>query len=332
MEKNPMTRILWISILLFVIIFMVASCKTQKGLKQDIGEADLKNSKDSVQENHFDLSDSLLEGEQGDASQKQTPGKGDAKSRTSAVADSSLKNYKYSWTDSENIPPVIIIVDDFGYATGSLLQSFANLPKEVAFAILPDLAHTQAAAQAAQNSGRDVLIHCPMEATISKTSPGKRYLKPGQDGETVRDMLDSFYAQMPMAIGLNNHMGSTATQNKDLMQTVLEHLRTKGLLFVDSVTIGNTAGYRLAQSVGMRPIKRDLFLDVPDNSDATIAARISDLGRFRGRVEPVIIITHCHNNAKLVALQKFLTQIQDMGVRLTSLSGWYGSGGVALGN
>lgn len=328
MEKNPMTRILWISILLLIIAFVAVSCKNQKGLKQDIGEATLKNSKDSVQENHSDQSDSLLESEQGAASPKQPS---DAKSRTSAVADSSLKNYKYSWTDSENIPPVIIIVDDFGTATGALLQNFANLPKEVAFAILPDLPHTQAAAQAAQNSGRDVLIHCPMEATISKTSPGKRYLKPGQDGETVRDMLDSFYAQMPMAIGLNNHMGSTATQNKELMQTVLEHLRTKGLLFVDSVTIGNTAGYRLAQSVGMRAIKRDLFLDVPDNSDATIAARISDLGRFRGRVEPVIIITHCHNNAKLVALQKFITQIQDMGVRLTSLSGWYG-GGVALGN
>lgn len=240
-----------------------------------------------------------------------------------------LKEHRYTWTDSKDIPPVIIIVDDFGMADGDLLQGFADLPKEVAFAILPDLPKTKKTANLAAQTGHDVIIHIPMEAKLAKISPGARHLKTTQDEKTITDMLDAFYEQLPMAIGANNHMGSSATNNKYLMTVVLNHLNSKGLFFIDSGTIGNTIAYKLAGTLGYKSIKRDIFLDVPDNTDATIAARISDLGRYKGRKEPVIVISHCHNKAKLHALQKFIAQITAMGVRLTSLSQTY-TGGVAL--
>ncbi|MGI6198444.1 MAG: divergent polysaccharide deacetylase family protein [Candidatus Cloacimonadaceae bacterium] len=238
---------------------------------------------------------------------------------------SDLKQFTYSWTDSKEIPPVIVIVDDFGYAGGSLLQGFADLPQEVVFAILPDLPYTAKSAQIAAETGRDAIIHIPMEAAKARTSPGERYLKTGQDEQTVKDMLDAFITQIPNAIAANNHMGSTATSNRELMTTVLNHLNDRGLYFIDSVTTGSTVGYNLAHTLGYKSIRRNLFLDVPDNTDATIAQRISDLGRFKGRQEPVVIITHCHNQSKLDALRKFLKQIDEMGVKLTSLSRYYGS-------
>lgn len=238
---------------------------------------------------------------------------------------SELRYYKYSWTDSEDMPPVIVIVDDFGYASGSLLQGFAELPSEIVFAILPDLPYSSQTAQVAAQTGRDAIIHVPMEATLSKTSPGKRYLKPGQDAQTVQDILDDFILQIPNAIAANNHMGSTATSDMDLMTKVLHHLNSRGLYFIDSVTIGDTVGYNLAHTLGYESIRRNIFLDVPDNSDATLAQRISDLGKYKGRKEPVIIITHCHNPSKLAALKKFLAQIDEMGIKLTSLSAYYGS-------
>ena len=259
---------------------------------------------------------------------------GDVPSDTLSATDSSadaqqdlsdLKQFTYSWTDSKEIPPVIVIVDDFGYAGGSLLQGFADLPQEIVFAILPDLPYTSKSAQVAAETGHDAIIHIPMEATQATTSPGKRYLKTGQDAQTVKDMLDDFITQIPNAIAANNHMGSTATSNRELMTTVLNHLNDKGLYFVDSVTIGSTVGYNLAHTLGYKSIRRNMFLDVPDNSDATLAQKISELGRYKGRKEPIVIITHCHNQAKLNALKKFLRQIDEMGVRLTSLSRYYGS-------
>jgi hypothetical protein len=66
--------------------------------------------------------------------------------------------------------------------------------------------------------------------------------------------------------------------------------------------------------------KRDIFLDVPDNSDATIISKIEGLAKYKGRNEPVVIITHCHNRDKLNALQKFLKQIDNMEIELISVS------------
>ena len=83
---------------------------------------------------------------------------------------SGLKQFKYSWTDSDDIPPVIVIVDDFGYSGGSLLQGFAELPREIVFAILPDLPFTARSAQIAAETGRDAIIHVPMEAAGAKIS------------------------------------------------------------------------------------------------------------------------------------------------------------------
>lgn len=240
------------------------------------------------------------------------------------TSDSSdLAAFQYTWTDSKDIPPVVIIVDDFGYAGGDLLKGFAELPPEVVFAILPDLRNTQKSAEIAVKYGHEVIIHIPMEAVAAKIKPGDRYLKSTDSEESITAMLDDFYAQMPMAVAANNHMGSSATDNKYLMNIVLNHLNSKNLYFIDSVTSSKTIAYKLARNLGYRGIKRDLFLDVPDNSNATIAARISQLGSFRGRQEPVVIITHCHNMSKLIALKKFIDQITVKGVRIISLAEAY---------
>jgi len=234
-----------------------------------------------------------------------------------------LKNFTYTWTDSKDIPPVIIVVDDFGMADGSLLQGFAELPSEVVFAVLPDLPKTQRSAQIASQYGHEVLIHAPMQPVSTKENPGKRYIKSGDDDATVISMLDSFHSQIPNAIGVNNHMGSAATADKSLMSVVLRHLNSKGMIFMDSMTSGSSVGYKMAHTLGYPSIRRDMFLDVPDNSDATLASKISELGRFKGRSQPIVIITHCHNQAKLTALRTFIAQIQAMGVKLTSFSRAY---------
>lgn len=327
MEKNKVNLALRCLIAVAILITALAACGKKNG-SNDYDSAngnlpDLEHQGELIAEREIPadtLADSLS------ALKKQTT----EPSYSNAAYDSiKLKEHRYTWTDSKDIPPVIIIVDDFGMADGDLLQGFADLPKEVAFAILPDLPKTKKSANLAVQTGHDVIIHVPMEAKMAKISPGVRHLKTTQDEKTITDMLDAFYEQLPMAIGANNHMGSSATNDKYLMSVVLNHLNSRGLFFIDSGTIGNSVAYKLAATLGFKSIKRDLFLDVPDNTDATIAARISDLGRYKGRKEPVIIITHCHNKAKLHALQKFIAQITAMGVRLTSLSQAY-LGGVAM--
>jgi uncharacterized protein len=233
--------------------------------------------------------------------------------------DTALQSYEYSWNESDDMPDVVIIIDDFGNSAGQLLADFGDLPPEIVFAVLPDLPHTRTAADTAIKGGHEVIIHIPMEAENSSINPGEKYIAKDMKAGEIQDILSDFVSQLPMAIAANNHMGSAATANRSTMNKVLSILKQEQLFFIDSATTAQSAVYTAAQEQGVFTARRDIFLDVPDVSDATLAKKIQDLGRYKGRREPVVIITHCHNREKLEALQKFITQITAMGIRIVSL-------------
>lgn len=233
--------------------------------------------------------------------------------------DNPLKNYEYTWSDADDMPSVVIIIDDFGNSAGKLLEDFADLPDEIVFAVLPDLAHTETAAKLAKKTGHEVIIHIPMQAESSSVSPGKKYIKAGMPHSEIKEIMADFIDQMPMAIAANNHMGSAATADHATMNSVLSELKHNGLFFIDSATTSKSAVFSAAAELGVFSGRRDIFLDVPDVSDANIMSKIESLGKYKGRNEPIVIISHCHNNEKLQALKKFIAQIEDMGINIVSL-------------
>ncbi len=270
-------------------------------------ESDVTDDEPSVYSEH--LQDEIPPDELKEESQASQPGD-----------QQPLEKYSYSWTDGAGIPDIVIIVDDFGNSGGALLSDFAKLPSEVAFAILPDLPFTRQSGELAAQYGHEVLIHVPMQPVSTSEKPGKNYIRTNTDADEISSLIADFSAQLPMAVAANNHMGSAVTADRDAMASVLRALHSRGLFFVDSATTAQSVSPSLARSLGFPALKRDIFLDVPDNSDATLAGKISSLGKYNGRREPIVIITHCHNRAKLDALQSFITQIQSMGLRLTTLS------------
>lgn len=233
-----------------------------------------------------------------------------------------ISKYQYTWSESDEMPPVCIIIDDFGQSAGPLLEDFGSLPKEIAFAILPDLPHTRTAAQLASRTGHETLIHAPMKP-IGNENPGKRYIKTGMTQAEISGLLQDFFSQIPNAVAVNNHMGSSATADYTTMKLVVGEMQELGIFFVDSATTAKSMVPTVASELGVKTAKRDIFLDVPDNSDATLISKIQSLGKYKGRNEPIVIITHCHNRDKLIALQKFITQIEDMGITLIPPSKLY---------
>jgi len=228
--------------------------------------------------------------------------------------------YDYHWTESKNIPPVAIVIDDFGQIGGDLLQGFAELDENITFSILPDLPNTAKSAQLANVYGHEVLLHIPMEALDKSQNPGKIYIKSGENAEDIKNAMNHFFDQVPQAVGANNHMGSSATSDYQVMSFVLKELDKKGLFFLDSKTSAQSVALAAARDNGIGYVARDIFLDVPDVSPATINAKLASLEKYKGREEPVIIISHCHNKAKLEAMRTFVSQLKVMGMRLIPVS------------
>jgi len=74
----------------------------------------------------------------------------------------------------DKITELSVIIDDFGYFDGALLDEFLALSKAITFAIIPDLAYSKEVMQKAYNQGRETIIHVPMEPeTYPKDEPGQ---------------------------------------------------------------------------------------------------------------------------------------------------------------
>jgi len=159
-----------------------------------------------------------------------------------------------------------------------------------------------------------------MQAQDTKQNPGKLYIKVNQAKDDIKDIINDFLDQMPQAIGANNHMGSGTTADYNTILNVMEVLKKKGLFFLDSRTSAESKVANAAKELNVDYSARDIFLDVPDVSSSTINQKLKDLEKYRGRAEPVIIISHCHNQAKLTAMRSFISHLKGMGINLIPLS------------
>ena len=135
------------------------------------------------------------------------------------------------------------------------------LGEGITLAFLPYTPKVAEYAQRARNKGFEILVHMPMEPTESSADPGPNALLTGiGDKELMRRLSDNL-ARLAGYVGINNHMGSKFSQNRRVMSLVLDELHARGLLYLDSVTIGATIGARLAEASRMPYASRDVFLD-----------------------------------------------------------------------
>ncbi|MGC8778877.1 MAG: divergent polysaccharide deacetylase family protein [Candidatus Caldatribacteriaceae bacterium] len=156
---------------------------------------------------------------------------------------------------------VALVIDDLGYDL-RMAEKILDLPVKLNVAILPHLAHTQDVARLAKEKGREILIHFPMEAMDGGQNSKEGFLlRVGASAERVRELLDQACATIPGARGLNNHKGSRATSDPELMKVFFAHLKGRGLYFLDSLTASHSVAFQTARKAGIPAFRRDVFLD-----------------------------------------------------------------------
>ena len=112
-----------------------------------------------------------------------------------------------------------------------------------------------------------MILHQPMEA-VNGNDTGPHAIKKGMEKGEITDILDHNFAALPGAAGMNNHMGSAVTKERQIMEIVLQYLKEKNLLFIDSLTTPDSVSKEVASELGMAIEQRDIFLDNVDNREA----------------------------------------------------------------
>jgi polysaccharide deacetylase 2 family uncharacterized protein YibQ len=206
------------------------------------------------------------------------------------------------------LPQVAIVIDDLGYLMEPARRLLA-LELNLTMSVLPRSPHGREIAALAQAKGLEVLMHLPMEArahSVSQLGPGALLTRMSPD-ELKRLTLDDL-AQVPGAVGVNNHMGSLFSESPEALRPVLATLGERGLFFLDSVTSSRSQAFALAHGLGLRAAQRDIFLDhQPARAAVDLQlTRLLQMARHQGRV---IAIGHPHS-ATVEALAAFAPRLR----------------------
>lgn len=192
------------------------------------------------------------------------------------------------------VPPrLAIVLDDAGNALAPL-EAIARLPEAVAVAVLPNAEHSTEVAEVLAAGGRELLVHMPMEPLAGEgPGPGPGAVEADLPAAEVRRRVERALAVVPGARGLNNHMGSRATAAAGAMRAVMEVLDAQDMYFLDSRTTADTVAEAVARELGVRALRRDVFLDVVTEPEAVRAALRDAVELARGAGH-ALAIGHVH--------------------------------------
>jgi len=215
-------------------------------------------------------------------------------------------------------PRIAIIIDDLGYHLTNGKRAI-DLPGSITFSFLPGSPRARVLADRAHASGKEVLLHLPLQAhsSIHHNEPSEIRLDMSRArvGDTFAQALEA----VPHVVGINSHRGSLLTRHPGHMAWLMEEIaKREQLFFIDSFTTHHSVAMQVARESGVDAVKRDVFLD-PDRSPDTVARefeRMKKLARQRGQV---VAIGHPYP-ATLALLERELPRLIEEGFELVSVS------------
>jgi len=177
--------------------------------------------------------------------------------------------YSPDWTavvlvfETVKKPRICLIIDDGGYQKGKALEALYGFKVPVTVSIIPDVEFSKSLAEEFPSHGVEVMCHMPMEGHEKGMVGGnyKELLKKGMGDSQAKEQVEKALENLPNCRGLNNHMGSVATEDAGLMKDVCDVLKAHGLFIIDSRTTAKSMMEKEAKKAGIPVASRNVFLD-----------------------------------------------------------------------
>lgn len=156
-------------------------------------------------------------------------------------------------------PVMAIVIDDIGDNRKKGLAAI-ELPGAITYAFLPHTPHSFELAKTAHFLGKEVILHAPMENKAGlRLGPGA--LTHRHNTAELQHILGDGLDSIPYAVGMNNHMGSLLTEDREKMRDIMRVVKQRNMFFLDSMTTSKTVAWKVAHEYGIPYLVRDVFLD-----------------------------------------------------------------------
>ncbi|MDQ0976497.1 polysaccharide deacetylase 2 family uncharacterized protein YibQ [Neobacillus niacini] len=178
-----------------------------------------------------------------------------------------------------------IIIDDFGGGTGGVRDFLeGNIP--ITAAVMPFTENSKKHAEWAHKNGFEVIVHLPMQPKRGKRSwLGPKPITVDLSHKEVKKRVEEALKSVPHAVGMNNHMGSLAVEDEEVVRAIVEVAKERKLYIIDSGTSPKSKFPELAKEMNVPLLKRDVFLDDISSSSHVRKQmkRLAKITEFTGR-------------------------------------------------
>lgn len=152
-----------------------------------------------------------------------------------------------------------IIIDDIGYHW-ERGQALAALPAPITLSVIPATPHGKRLAEEGLRRGKEIMVHMPMSSAHRALTEPLALTSDLSDEDFVT-VFHQALADIPSATGMNNHMGSSLTQDHAAMSHLMSLLKEENFFWVDSRTTADTVAAQVATAKGVPNASRAVFLD-----------------------------------------------------------------------
>lgn len=229
---------------------------------------------------------------------------------------------RFNIPQAENGATIVIVIDDAGRSVENT-KKYASLPFPITIAVLPKLPQTRACAEAIRASGKELILHQPMQSINLSLDPGPGKITADMNSYQIASIVKENLLELgPGVRGMNNHEGSLITSNEIKIGAVLEVCAEKGIYFFDSRTTADTKAPQAALERDMKIFeKAGPYLD-NDIDRAKMLERIMETLAYANRHGKALVIGHVDKSVKILPdlLSEMYPEMRAAGYRFATPS------------
>ena len=214
---------------------------------------------------------------------------------------------------------ICLVIDDFGYAYNQTIDDYFSMEKDFTVAIIPGHLYSESIGVIADSLGFETIIHMPMEPYGYDNKSEKDFiLSESLNATEVEERINLAFLEIPTAVGMNNHQGSKATADLQLMKNVARSLKKRNKFFLDSFTNPESRGFITMRRFGVKTELRQVFLDHIEDT-LYIQKQLDSLVQLSHSMDVAIGIGHV-KPITLDILKKEIPRLKSDGYNFVPLS------------